>query len=419
MHLVFTPLSLRARLFGTIGLVVLPLAVMAFWAIDSHHRTVQDFDRLTARSTQRLEATIHLQNLVLETSTLRTQETLPAETRRVSLTRNVRSVETVFRKVLDGPGLGPLERRIVEGARRDWRRELARSDVVPGRSARTPGQAAYLLGTLADAYRHESGRLRQQLVISQQRLLWMLSVAVLVCLVIAAGGAAILSRSLLEPLYALRQGVAHFAGNDLSYRLPTGRLDEFGQLAQEINRMAEHFEVHQRELQELSSHDSLTGLLNRREFAKRLQAEQERGRRYGQVFSVIMVDIDHFKDINDRYGHPGGDEVLTTIADLMQLNVRPMDVVSRYGGEEFAILLPETGSSGAFSLAERMRQAVAKSAILISSNQMVRVTISLGVATFMDNSTIEPLAVADQALYRAKRSGRNRVVADNDVPLVN
>ncbi len=381
MHSVFTSLSLRARIFATIGLVLLPLALTAVWAIDAHQRAVQEIDRLIAQSMHRLDATIDLQNRALENATVSAHPSTPTGARRVSLTGEIRS-----------------------------------SDVLPGRSPLAPAHAARLLGTLADVYRHEGNRLRQQLALSQQRLLWMVLVAVIGCLLIAAAGAAMLSRSLLKPLQALKLGVARFAGNDFSLRLPDRDGGELGQLAREINRMASQFEAHQSELQDLSSHDPLTGLFNRREFSQRLLAERERGRRYGPSFSLLMVDVDHFKKINDRFGHPAGDEVLTTVADLLRLRVRPMDIVCRHGGEEFAILLPETETAGALSLAERIRSAVADSTIQISDKQSVQVTVSIGLASFKGHVAegIDPLAIADQALYRAKESGRNRVVSASD-----
>ncbi|MEK6772125.1 MAG: diguanylate cyclase [Pseudomonadota bacterium] len=397
--------------------MLLPLAVTTLWAIATLSRTVDDFDRMIAQSTYRLDATIQLQYRVLNVGTITAHEHMSAGVRRVSFNRDVRAVETVFRQILNDSAMHPRDRGIIERARHEWRNELMQPVTASGPSGSVQSQAAGLLGTLANAYRQDSEALRQQLDRSKQHLLWIAAAAAIGCLLIAVAGATLLTRSVLKPLHAFKQGVAHFTENDLSFRLPASQLHEFGQLAHEINRMAEHLEGHQNELQELSARDPLTGLFNRREFSQRLQAERERGRRYGPNFSLLMVDIDHFKNINDRYGHPAGDEVLTTVADLLRLSVRPMDVVCRHGGEEFAILLPETETGGAFSLAERIRHAVANSTILVSDKQSVQVTVSIGLASFKGDvgEGIDPLAIADQALYRAKRSGRNRVITDSDV----
>ncbi|HET6786443.1 MAG TPA: GGDEF domain-containing protein [Aquabacterium sp.] len=167
-----------------------------------------------------------------------------------------------------------------------------------------------------------------------------------------------------------------------------------------------------RKLQHLSHHDSLTGLLNRRAIEYLLSRESQRLQRFGEHFSLLILDIDHFKRINDRLGHAAGDAVLCAVAQTLQAHAREVDRVARFGGEEFCVLLPHTLHEGALQAAERLREAVN----LISipwNDEVIAVTISTGVAT-ADNpeETLETLLQrADQALYRAKEEGRNRVVA--------
>jgi diguanylate cyclase (GGDEF)-like protein len=124
-----------------------------------------------------------------------------------------------------------------------------------------------------------------------------------------------------------------------------------------------------------------------------------------------MLDIDHFKNVNDHYGHQAGDEVLITVADLIQLNVRPVDVVCRYGGEELAVILPETDEEGARTVAERIRGTVEDSVTTTPQGDTVHVTVSIGLAVFpRDGDTAASLIhAADQALYAAKQEGRNLV----------
>ena len=124
-----------------------------------------------------------------------------------------------------------------------------------------------------------------------------------------------------------------------------------------------------------------------------------------------MLDIDHFKDINDRYGHQTGDDVLITVADLVRLTVRPVDVVARYGGEELAVILPETDGGGARLVAERIRGTIEESLTTTSQGETIQVTVSIGLATFpRDSATGAGLVhAADQALYAAKMDGRNIV----------
>ncbi len=165
-------------------------------------------------------------------------------------------------------------------------------------------------------------------------------------------------------------------------------------------------------LQHLSQHDSLTGLLNRRAIENSLDKEAQRLQRFGEVYSVMLVDIDHFKRINDNLGHAAGDEVLRAVAAILKDHAREVDRVARYGGEEFCVLLPHTDHEGALQAAERLRSAVHRTDIPWQDEQIC-VTISTGMATAQDPD--EPLHAllkrADDALYRAKTEGRNRVVA--------
>jgi diguanylate cyclase (GGDEF)-like protein len=163
------------------------------------------------------------------------------------------------------------------------------------------------------------------------------------------------------------------------------------------------------EVQELATHDSLTGVFNRREFFKRASSEIERARRYQQDLSMILFDIDHFKSVNDTYGHPKGDSVLELIAQGCLTNLRENDIIGRYGGEEFIILMPSTDVTNAKIVAERLRRSVLQENIDNGNGETL--TISLGVAAYHENcKDIDDLvARADRALYTAKNSGRNRV----------
>ena len=157
--------------------------------------------------------------------------------------------------------------------------------------------------------------------------------------------------------------------------------------------------------------DGLTELPNRRQFEQALASEINRAERFGGTLALILADLDNFKQVNDRYGHQMGDEVLRRFADVLRETVRDVDLPARYGGEEFAVLLPQTDMEGAENLAERLRQAVAKRPMTTRPGSLVACTASFGVASFPDSSTPAALfAAADEALYRAKAAGKNRVV---------
>jgi diguanylate cyclase (GGDEF)-like protein len=166
-------------------------------------------------------------------------------------------------------------------------------------------------------------------------------------------------------------------------------------------------------LKRLANTDVLTGLANRRRFMEVLEGEIERAERYDRALSLVLLDMDHFKQVNDTHGHAGGDQVLRAAAAILQSVCRDVDLAARVGGEEFAILLPETDAPGAEKLAERARAKIAGGHHRAPSGAGFRVTVSAGVSTFGEDITSgeELLQAADDALYRAKAEGRNRVVA--------
>jgi diguanylate cyclase len=163
------------------------------------------------------------------------------------------------------------------------------------------------------------------------------------------------------------------------------------------------------DLQKLATTDALTGLLNRRAADRRLSAEWQRARRLRHGAAMVLLDIDHFKEINDRYGHPAGDAALRQLACVIQSVMREMDFAARYGGEEFLIVLPETGELGAHAFAERLREEVAASPVQ-HEDARFHMHISLGVAVALDEEANYErwFTRADRALYRAKQGGRNR-----------
>ncbi len=177
---------------------------------------------------------------------------------------------------------------------------------------------------------------------------------------------------------------------------------------------------YQMKLAEGAMQDPLTGLYNRRHFEERLGSELAAAQRHGRPVSLLMVDVDHFKSINDRYGHLAGDEALKMVSFVLRGAVRKEDVLARYGGEEFVVIARETGLDGAQSLGERIRRAVEKSRCAYQGHALgvtvsIGVTVSVGLSEFVSGRTErELLEAADRALYLAKQAGRNRVVS---VPL--
>ncbi len=172
------------------------------------------------------------------------------------------------------------------------------------------------------------------------------------------------------------------------------------------------------ELRQLSQRDPLTGLYNRAEWTEQLEAQHRWLGRYGEPFAVLMIDVDHFKAVNDSHGHAAGDAVLIALAQLLTASSRDVDVLGRFGGEEFCVLLPRTDPVSARRTAERLRQAIGDTEVAWRQ-QPIRLTVSIGLAMADDaeESPQQTLVRADQAMYEAKRGGRNRTVVARHVPL--
>ena len=186
-----------------------------------------------------------------------------------------------------------------------------------------------------------------------------------------------------------------------------------------IKHLQERLRDTQKELEEQSITDGLTALKNRRFFDERLQEEFKRAQRYGDHLSLIMIDLDDFKQVNDRHGHPAGDVVLHDTAALIRASIRDPDICARYGGEEFAVILPKTHMSGALAVAERIWRELGNRVYALPAperagapEQTIRVTASLGIAFYPSKDISSGdllLRYADQALYQAKRAGRNTI----------
>lgn len=223
-----------------------------------------------------------------------------------------------------------------------------------------------------------------------------------------------LAGSFAKPLQRLAQAASEISKGNYSVQLPLSRRDELGDLAHAFNAMAVNLKDHFEKVTDMANRDGLTGLYNARYFQEAIAREMDRVKRSGRPLSVVIFDADRFKRINDRFGHPAGDQILQHIARIAKSVLRGYDVLARYGGEEFIALLTDTNISQAALLAERIRKMIEQRPHVTDDNETIRVTVSMGVAQARaPYEKMELISRADQALYRAKEDGRNRVAVFN------
>ena len=266
---------------------------------------------------------------------------------------------------------------------------------------------------------------------AQVRRLQQLTVLVAVgMLALLSVCAYLLALTIVRPLKRLSAGADRVAAGDLDVDLPVLSRSEVGYLTQVFNHMVARLRQGRKELasvnaelQEKNKHlqllsvtDPLTGLFNRNHLMETLTAEIVRSLRHKHTFALLIIDIDHFKRINDTYGHQKGDEVLHDLAEVFRKAIRDCDYAARYGGEEFMILLPETSRQGAMEVAERIRLDTGRRPIDME-NEAVSVTVSIGISLFPDNGGDVKTVIqeADKALYAAKDSGRNRIMPSTSI----
>lgn len=221
----------------------------------------------------------------------------------------------------------------------------------------------------------------------------------------------IFSLKLLHPLELLIEGIKKISAGDLSFSIKNVSNDEIGVVVDAFNDMTQKRKLIEDELEEMAIRDGLTGLYNHKFFYTLLEKEVARDDRYHNTVALLLIDIDHFKKVNDTYGHRAGDTILRALSQRLVRRARTTDHVCRYGGEEIAVILIETNITEAQSIAEELRILIEKEPFLIEDGQYISITVSIGVSVYNEEAKDASMMVsnADNALYRAKENGRNLV----------
>lgn len=420
--------SLRFWLATGMLMAVLPIFASATIGYVLYHHHITD-PLVEVAATQRtvLQPLQNLQLALWDVSTEVADSLVDADGRHATAYRQEHDeIESVFDQVASAVGDHVEEAQALRDARNEWNEvsQLAGSILSSGSLVLSPAAGAQIKGfeTRIDDMAHllkvvfddiliENERSHDEVLKFLRRSEYIAIGAFGASLVFIMLGVRVISRSLVSNMDELASAAMRVAAGDRNHHVEVLIPPELANVAKAFNSMTNQIAEQERALARAATTDDLTGLYNRREFNRLLADEVKRSARYKTPVGFIMIDIDHFKRFNDMRGHQSGDEALIVVAETVKSNVRDVDKVCRFGGEEIAVILPESDDKSAFLTAERVRKAVASQEIRTIDNTVASVTISLGVATCPDcGDTFESLlGAADAALYVSKEQGRNRV----------
>jgi len=410
--------SLKTRFVLGLGMMLLPLLVVIAVSFFSLDQLMEALDLLAEESVAEIGPVSSLQERLHQVEDEMHQAMFHDGSMEATASL-LPLVEKAYDEVLESPFSQREERQAVLDSRRAWQR------VVDGWKQNSSG--GHVVPMLAiEKQIHIAERLLSQVrdvSLSEINLLhtrqrdsrWALGLFLGVVLLLGVGLSILIgvvfSRAVLRPLRALEVGVRQLGEGEMSARVAEVSHDELGDLARTFNQMASRLEQNHQELASLSTVDYLTGLHNVREFYRLFHDETRRVDRYGHCFSLLIIDVDRFKEINDTFGHQLGDYVLQEVARKLKELIRISDHAARIGGDEFAVLLPETDQDDAADLGERIRAFFDNHAIAQADHpdQAIHISVSIGEATYprAARNANELFAAADAALYRAKEGGRN------------
>lgn len=427
-------LTVRNRLLLALAGMLVPLVILSVTIFVSLSQAVDAVQEILVDPIAEINETMHLQSLLH-------QAMMPANdylihgslSERNQFRQMEAKIEKQFAHVRNNNALLAIQKKLLASAYKEWKlaREMSlgilglEQPVGHRLGARTMEQMDILFRNSAefvdqmhsnaqDTLR-EGSKLTEKVKRTIERTIIFVTLTGLTIMLIIEY---LVVRSILQPVQKLEEAVHGIAKGDYDRQVSIKTDDEFGRLATSFNEMATNLKKARNQLEQLSMQDGLTGILNRRALEQSLKSEISRAERFGNEFSLVMFDIDNFKQVNDSYGHLFGDDVLISVTREVEKHIRPIDQFGRYGGEEFIVIMPETGIEGAAKSAERLRMMIETVGLKDEQGQIVPVSASFGVACMPEEAASESelLGLADKRLYRAKHEGRNRIVSsDQDI----
>ena len=418
--------SFRFWLTFGLALAVLPLALAAILGhVLLNHGVIGAFADVAARQRFQLAPTYRLRGILQDVVDPVDEFVDSGDPLQPGLYRAEREkIEAAFADLHKHFDHDPEPQALLDRARADWTSgDAIATDILSVR--RAPGDAKDLrlmerfhgaidssvdkLGAIATDLDADLAGDHDEAIRFYERADWIFGIAAAVSLLAMLAAVVLIGRILSASVDRLVAGAERFAAGDREHRIDVQVPPELHSVAQEFNRMIVRIHESEAALADLARRDGLTKLPNRRAFDDALREQFARMDRLSERSALLMIDVDHFKRINDTHGHGVGDDVLRAVAQTMTADGRLADRVFRVGGEEFAVLLTGADAASAAATAERLRQAIAATRVPIAGGELA-VTISVGLAAAEPGSSPASLtAAADAALYRAKQAGRNQV----------
>jgi diguanylate cyclase (GGDEF)-like protein len=431
LHAIWKGASLRSWVALGMAIAVLPLAASAVGGYLMLNRgVIASFQDVAARQRDQIDPTQRLRLMIWDAVPPLDAFMDEGDPRQPHEYRAMREqIEAAFAGLHADMRSDRELQTLVERARDDWTAaDRLATEAISVRRAPGDPHAAELMDSfnglvissvdkLGAVYGHLAATLRadhDSALRAFERSEWLAGMAAFVSALAILLGVVIIGRVMSGSVERLVDGAQRFAAGDRDHRIEVRVPPELHQVANEFNRMIRRIHESEDALADLAHRDSLTRLLNRRAFDEALAEAFARRHRLGERFALVMLDLDHFKRVNDTHGHAAGDDVLRAASQAIASGVRPFDRVFRIGGEEFAAILGGVDSVGARTAAERLRASVAARPVAFEGAAILT-TVSIGIAmgeTASDPATL--LQTADAALYRAKAEGRNRVVVSGE-----
>ena len=418
----FRGLSLRAWLIVGFMMALLPVAALsAFWYLDYRDQLREPFRQVLHTQHKVSLALERIQgnlwdiatdvNDFAQTGDESYRDRFEAAERDIAV--HLRDLEMITETY---PSFDP----VLEGVRQQWTLLLeAASNVspLPGgadqplmRFESVIGETGKRVESIAESMRLLNEESHRQALETMERLDRFAAIAGVLALVFSGIGIFIIDQALIRSTDKLVEGAMLVAGGTRNREIEVQVPPELASVAQAFNTMLKQINQQENALSAAARADGLTGLYNRREFDRALDEAIAVSKESGEPFSLLMIDVDHFKQFNDTHGHLAGDDALRQVADTIELSARENDRAYRYGGEEFAMILPGLRTYEATAIAERLCNTIAAHTLILPDGQKQSLTVSIGISVFSPRvSPPNIIELADRALYAAKMEGRNQV----------